>query len=598
MSSPSDPARPPASGKSLLRALAHLRTHGRDALGALCSLLLVTLGSLVSPQLIRIAIDQGIAQRNVRAILYATLGLLGIAAVRGLFNFLEGYLAERASQGVAFDLRELLFAKIQRLSFSYYDQVQTGQLLTRVTNDVEQIRTFAGSGVIQLVNAALMLVGTASLLFSMNWRLTLVALTIVPAILAILFVFVRKVGPLFGQIQQTLGQLNTVLQEDLTGLKVVRAFAREEHERARFSTVNDALLNKNLETVGTFANHFPFIFLCSNVGTLLVVWFGGWQIFGGHLTIGALIAFNTYLAFLLMPLFMLGFLSAGISRAGASAARVYEVLDAPVDVADAPNARALGPLEGAIAFEDVHFRYPGGEQPILKGVTFRVEPGQTVALLGTTGSGKSTLSSLVPRFYDPTQGRVLIDGQDVREVTLGSLRSQVGVVLQDALLFSGTVRENIAYGRPDAPLAEVEAAARAAQAEEFIRELPQGYETVIGERGIGLSGGQRQRLAIARALLVQPRILILDESTSAVDAGTEGLILEALDRLLREGRHTAFVIAQRLSTVRAADGILVLDQGRIAAQGTHEELLRTSELYNEILGSQLTDAQVGQGSAA
>lgn len=576
----------------LLRALSHLRTHWRDSLGALLSLLLVTAASLVSPQLIQIAIDEGVARKNVHALLYATLGLLGVAAVRGVFNFLEGYLAERASQGVAFDLRELLFAKIQRLSFSYFDQVETGQLLTRVTNDVEQIRTFAGAGVIQLFNAALMLVGTATLLVWMNWRLALVALAIVPAILAILGMFIRKVRPKFGEVQQTLGKLNSILQEDLTGLKVVRAFAREGHERSRFEAVNQALLAKILETIRLFAGHFPFVFLCANLGTLGVIGFGGWQVMGGGLSVGALIAFNTYLAFLLMPLFMIGFLSAGLSRAGASAKRVYEVLDAPVDVADAEGAQPLGPLEGAIAFEDVHFRYPGSEQEILKGVSFRVEPGQTVALLGTTGSGKSTLSSLVPRFYDPTKGTVRVDGRDLREVTLGSLRSQVGVVLQDALLFSGTVRENIAYGRPDAPLPEVEAAARAAQAEEFIRELPQGYETVIGERGIGLSGGQRQRLAIARALLVQPRILILDESTSAVDAGTEGLILAALDRLLREGRHTAFVIAQRLSTVRAADAILVLDQGKIAAQGTHEELLRTSELYNEILGSQLKDAQV------
>ena len=583
-----DPRSTPGGGKALLRALGNLRAHRKDAAGALASLILVTAASLVSPQLIRIAIDDGIARRHTRAILFATLALVGVAAVRGLFNFLQGFLAERASQGVAFDLREALFAQIQRLSFSYYDQAQTGQLLTRVTNDVEQIRGFAGGGVIQLSNALLMLVGTAALLFSMNWRLTLVALLIVPAIIAILFRFIRLVGPLFGQIQQTLGQLNTVLQEDLTGLKVVRAFAREPHEAERFGRINQVLLEKNLQTVSAFSNHFPFVFLCSNLGTLAVVWFGGWEVFGHRLTIGALIAFNTYLAFLVMPLFMIGFLSAAISRAGASAKRVYEVLDAPVDVADAPDAHPLGPVEGAIVFEDVRFRYPGSEQEILRGVSFSAAPGQTVALLGTTGSGKSTLSSLIPRFYDPTAGAVRVDGRDLREVTLASLRSQIGVVLQDALIFSGTVRENIAYERPDAPLEEVIAAARAAQAEEFISQLPNGYDTVVGERGIGLSGGQRQRLAIARALLVQPRILILDESTSAVDAGTEGLILAALDRLLREGRHTAFVIAQRLSTVRKADRILVLDRGRIAAQGTHEELLQTSELYNELLGSQLT----------
>jgi ATP-binding cassette subfamily B protein len=302
--------------------MGHLRRHRRDALGALLSLLLVTAASLVGPQLVRLAIDEGIAGRRPRMIVFATVALVGVAALRGLFNFFQGYLAERASQGVAFDLREALFEQIQRLSFSYYDQVHTGQLLTRVTNDVEQIRGFAGSGVIQLFNAALMLAGTAALLFAMNWRLALLALLIVPLIVTILLRFIRRVGPLFGKAQQTLGQLNSVLQEDLTGLRVVRAFAQEEREARRFGEVNESLLATNLETVRVFSNHFPFVFLCSNLGTVLVVWFGGWQVIGGKLTVGALIAFNTYLAFLLMPLFMLGFLSAALSRAGASASRV------------------------------------------------------------------------------------------------------------------------------------------------------------------------------------------------------------------------------------------------------------------------------------
>ncbi|HET8627177.1 MAG TPA: ABC transporter ATP-binding protein [Thermomicrobiales bacterium] len=584
---PGGPPSQPGGGKALRRALAYLKTYWRDTLGALIALIFVTVANLISPQLIRIAIDDGIARHRTAAIVAATVGLVAVAVVRGLFNFVQGYLAERASQGVAYDLRDALFAKIQRLSFSYYDQVQTGQLLTRVTNDVEQIRTFAGAGVIQLCNAVIMLVGSAALLFALNWKLTLAALTIVPAIVLILMTFIRRVGPLFVQVQQTLGQLNTVLQEDLTGLRVIRSFVREDYESERYRRVNDALLTKNLQTVRLFSNNFPFVFFCSSIGTLIVIWYGGWQVIGGALTIGGLIAFNTYLSFLLFPLFTIGFQSAGISRAGASALRVFEVLDAPVEVHDRPGARPLGEIAGRVAFEDVHFRYPGSEREILRGVAFTAEPGQTVAILGTTGSGKSTVINLIPRFYDPTAGRVTIDGRDVRDVTLASLRSQIGVALQETLLFSGTVRDNIAYGRPDATQEEVEAAARAAQADEFIRELPRGYATVVGERGIGLSGGQRQRIAIARALLVDPRILILDESTSAVDAGTEALILDALDRLLRAGRHTAFVIAQRLSTVRDADLVLVVDDGRIAAQGTHEELLAESELYNEILGSQL-----------
>ncbi|CAA9562962.1 MAG: Heterodimeric efflux ABC transporter, permease/ATP-binding subunit 1, partial [uncultured Thermomicrobiales bacterium] len=543
--------------------------------------------NLAAPQLIRLAIDSGIAERRGRAIALAVAGLVAVALLRGLFTFLQGFLAERASQGVAYDLRDTLFTKIERLGFSYYDKSQAGQLLTRLTSDVEQIRTFAGSGVVQIAAAVVMLIGTTILLLELNWRLALVALITIPAIFALLAGFVRRIGPLFGQIQATLGRLNTVLQEDLAGIRVIRAFAREEYETLRYRKVNDELLDKNLQAVGLFSNNFPFVFLLANLGTLAVIWYGGLETIAGRLSVGELIAFNTYLGFLLFPVLTIGFQASGIPRAGASALRVFEILDAPVEITDGPGAVPLPPIQGRVAFEGVDFRYPGDDRDILRGVTFAVEPGQTVALLGTTGSGKSTLVNLLPRFYDVTAGRVTIDGHDVREVTLASLRGQIGIVLQEALLFSGTVRDNIAYGRPGATDEEVEAAARAAQANEFIRALPQGYATIVGERGVGLSGGQRQRIAIARALLVDPRLLILDDSTSAVDAGTEAAIQEALDRLMRDAERTVFVIAQRISTVRDADLILVLDGGRIAARGTHDELLRDSELYNDILGSQL-----------
>jgi ATP-binding cassette subfamily B protein len=310
-------------------------------------------------------------------------------------------------------------------------------------------------------------------------------------------------------------------------------------------------------------------------------------IFRDKLSLGELLAFNSYLGFLMMPIMTLGFIAAQISRAGASALRVFELLDTQVEVADKTGATSLPPVQGRVEFRDVRFRYAGSEREILRGVSFVAEPGQLVAILGTTGSGKSTIINLLPRFYDATGGAVLLDGHDVREVTLSSLRSQIGVVLQDALLFSGTVRENIAYGRPEATREQIEAAAQAAQAAEFISGLPQGYDTVVGERGVGLSGGQRQRLAIARALLTDPRLLILDDSTSAVDAETEAAIQGALDRLMRGANRTAIVIAQRISTVRDADLILVLDEGKVVAQGTHEQLLASSPLYNEILGSQL-----------
>jgi ATP-binding cassette subfamily B protein len=573
-----------------------LRSHKGGAFGAFLALLLASAASLTTPQLIRIAIDEGIAPRSMNVILLAVGGLVGAALLRGLFQFLQGYLAERASQGVAYDLRNDLFAKIERLGFGYYDRVETGQLVTRLTSDVEQIRSFVGSGVVQLAAAAVMLLGTTALLFWTEWRLALMALSIVPVIFVLLLRFVRRIGPLFREVQQTLGRLNSVLQEDLAGIRVIRTFAREDYEGAHYRSVNHELLDRNLETVRTFSNNFPFVFLVANFGTLIIILFGGLQVIGRSLTIGELVAFNTYLGFLLFPILTIGFLAAQISRAGASSQRVFEVLDAPLEVQDKPDAVTLPPVSCRVEFGGVSFRYPGSERDTLHDISFVAEPGQTVAILGTTGSGKSTLVNLIPRFYDVTEGSVRLDGHDVRDVTLSSLRSQIGVVLQSSLLFSGPVRDNIAYGRPDASQEEVAAAARAAQADEFIRALPDGYDTVIGERGIGLSGGQRQRIAIARALLVDPRLLILDDSTSAVDAETEAAIQEALDRMMRESHRTVFVIAQRISTVRDADLILVLDGGEIATMGTHEELLSTSELYNEILGSQVLTEPVGAGA--
>ncbi len=584
---PSGATQPPGSGKALRRALAFLGRYRREAAGALGALVAVSATNLITPQFIRIAIDQGITPHHRGAVIGAVIGLLLMALLRGLFSFLQGYLAERASQGVAYDLRETLFAQLQRLSFNYYDKVATGQLITRVTNDVEQIRGFAGTGIVQIAAALAMLVGSTVLLFLLNWRLALVSLATIPAIVWLLVGFVRRIGPLFGRVQGNLDRLNGILREDLAGARTIRAFGREGYESTRYDAVNEQVLDTNLATVRAISNNFPFVFFFANLGTLTVIWYGGSQVIGGSLSVGELVAFNTYLGFLLNPILTIGFQAAGISRAAASAARVFEVIDTPIDVREEPEAYALPPIDCCVEMHDVRFRYPGSDREILRGVTFRAEPGQTVAILGTTGSGKSTLVNLLPRFYDVTEGSVTLDGHDVRRLTLSSIRSQIGIVLQETLLFGGSVRDNIAYGKPDATEEQIVAAARDAQADEFIRALPDGYATRVGERGVGLSGGQRQRIAIARALLVDPRLLILDDSTSAVDAGTEAALLETLDRLMRDHRRTAIVIAQRLSTVRDADLILVLDEGRIAAQGTHEQLRRESALYNEILGSQL-----------
>jgi len=576
--------------KSLRRALIYLRPYWLITLGALFSLLLVTAASLLSPQILRLVIDSGIRAGNQQTLIWATGALIGVAIARGLFSFTQGFWSEKASQSAAYEMRNALFSKLEHLSFSYHDQAQTGQLMTRITSDVEQVRSFIGAGLLQVVSAIALLLGSLVALFSTNWRLASISLLTIPAMAVIIIRFLRIVRPLFGQVQKKLGALNTVLQENLVGIRVVQAFAREEYEANRYTTLNDELLSANMQTIRGLASSFPLIFLVSNLGTLAVIWFGGHQVIGGTLSLGELVAFNTYLSLLIMPIMMLGMIVAQLSRAGVSAERIFEVLDTQSEVANRPGARVLPAVKGRVAFEQVSFRYAGGEDKVLDGVSFTAEPGQTIAIMGMTGSGKSTIINLIPRFYDPTAGRVTIDGHDVRDLTLESLRDQIGIVLQDTTLFSGTIRDNIAYGRPDASDAEVEAAARAAQAHEFIAAFPDGYATIVGERGVGLSGGQKQRIAIARALLRDPRILILDDSTSAVDAETEYQIQTALNHLMH-GR-TAFVIAQRISTVRNADLILLLDGGRIAAQGTHDELLRTSALYGEIIDSQFGGNQI------
>ncbi len=578
--------------KSLSRAVRYLWPYRLTAAAALLSLLLVSAANLASPQFLRLAIDRGIVQREWTALLAAAAGLLAVAAFRGLFTFLQGYLSEKTSQGAAYDMRNDIYAKLQSLSFSFHDQAQTGQLMTRVTSDVDLVRQFVGQGFLQLVAAVVMLAGSAAILLAMNWRLALAALAIVPFVFLVMGRFIRTVQPLFRQVQARLGALNTILQENLAGVRVVKAFAREMHEIERFGEANRALLAENLRATWAASSTFPVIFSMANLGTLIVIWYGGNEVIGGSLTLGELVAFNGYLSFLMFPIFMLGMIAANMTRAAASAQRVFEVLDVESEVQELPGAGSLPPIRGRVAFEDVSFRYAGAEHDALSHISFVAEPGETVAIVGTTGSGKSTIINLIPRFYDVRSGRVTIDGHDVRDVTLESLRSQIGIVLQETVLFSGTIRENIAYGVPEATREQVEAAARVAQAHDFIMEQPQGYDTRIGEGGVGLSGGQMQRIAIARALLLNPRVLILDDSTSSVDAETEYQIQRAMDGLLK-GR-TSFIIAQRISSVRNADRILVLDGSHLVAGGSHEELLATSALYAEIVASQLREDARGE----
>jgi ATP-binding cassette subfamily B protein len=531
-----------------------------------------------------------------RGLLYAGLLILAFAIMRGFFAFEQTFMSERLSQSLAFDFRNDLYAKIQRLSFSYHDRNQTGQLMIRATDDVEKVRLFIGQGLLMTVQALALLIGTLVLLMLTNVKLMLTILPVLPAAIVVFIIFGRTAQPMFTKVQIKLSHLNTVLQENLAGIKVVKAFVREPEQQARFDQSAESLMQQQIAVSRLFSFLFPVVFLIANIGQAVVLYFGGKQIIFGTLSFGEWEKFSLYLIYVFLPLGMLGMIIAQMSSAGASAKRIFEILDTQNEVIDKPGATDLSVVQGRVAFDHVSFRYFGGGEPVLNDVDFSVEPGQTVALLGATGSGKSSIINLIPRFYDPTAGQVLIDGRDVREVTIESLRAQIGIVLQDTTLFSGSVRDNIAFGRPDASMEDVIAAANAAAAHEFIMSFPEGYDTPVGERGATLSGGQKQRIAIARALLMDPRILILDDSTSSVDFITEVQIQKALDRLM-QGR-TSFVIAQRISTVRNADLILVLDRGRVVASGTHAALMEDSPIYAEIYNSQLVeDAQVAAAPA-
>ena len=574
--------------QNIWRGLRYLLPYQKLAAGALLSMLITTAANLYIPQLYQQLIDGGIVTKDWNGILIATGGLLVVTIVRGIFNFTNAYWAETASQSLAYDLRNQLFAKLENLSFSYHDTHNTGQLMTRATSDVEGVRTFYATGILQLVSALITFIGSIAILFFTDWVLALAAMAVLPIIVLVFVMIFSRMGPLFGNVQKNLGLLNNILQENIEGVRVVKGFTAEERELSRYNAQNDILYNLNLNIVNIFSLGFPTIFFLANIATLIVIWFGGNRVMADQLSLGTLIAFNSYLAYLIQPIFQMGMISQQLARAQASGGRIFEVLDAEVEISNTHEPVVVdGRFKGQVAFEDVHFHYPGMAAGTLYDISLDVKPGGTVALLGPTGSGKSSILNLISRFYDVTEGAVRIDGRDVREYELDSLRHNVGVVLQDVNLAAGTIRENICYGEPGAPDANVEFVAKLAQAHDFITQMTDGYETVLGEGGSGLSGGQRQRIAIARALLVKPSVLIFDDSMSAVDAETEQKLREALAPIL--AKVTAFIIAQRISTVRAADLILVVQEGRIVARGTHDELIASSPLYADIVHSQLSE---------
>jgi ABC-type multidrug transport system fused ATPase/permease subunit len=580
------------TGRILLRCLKYLRSYWPLVAGGYLCLLVINGLALVMPQFIRWIVDRGIRDQDAHLLTHSVLALLGLALIKGGLTFVEGRWVEMASQNVAYELRNAIHRKLSSLSFSYHDRTETGQLLSRTIEDVERIRFLTGRALLRVAEASTLFLGTTCALMLMNPHLAALALITTPLLGYRALVFGRHYRPLSLEIQQQLAVLTTRLEQNLRGARVIKAFAQEAAEITRFDEENDRWFGLATQIARLQAVNLPMMDLIANGGLVFVIWYGGRLVIRDELTLGELVAFSTYMAQLVQPIRRLGFVVSAVAQAAASGERIFEILDAESQVRDAPNAHPLPRSNGHIRFEEVSFAYFSHHQ-VLDNISFEAKPGQVIALLGATASGKSSIINLIPRFYDPTSGRIMVDGHDIRSVTLNSLRDQVGIVLQETTLFAATIRENIIFGRPDASTDEIIAAAQAAQAHSFIAQMPQGYDTPVGERGVTLSGGQKQRIAIARALLKDPRILILDDATSSVDTETEQMIQQALAHLMR-GR-TAFIIAHRLSTVRAADLILVLDRGRIAAQGTHKELLRTSGLYADIYYRQLRPQEVTGG---
>ncbi len=572
--------------RSALRLATYLKPYRKWALLAPLLMLLEVAMDLTQPRLIQRIVDEGIAQGDMNLVLRTGLLMLGLAAIGALGGMSNGVAAEQVVQGAGADLREALFRKVQSLSFGNLDHLGTGPLVTRLTNDVTQIQEATMMMLRMAARSPFLMAGSLIMAILTSPQLAYLPLVLILLEVIVVMLVVRRATPLFTQMQTRLDALNEVMQENLAGVRLVKAFARADHEQERFGGANERLAWQAITAMRTSASMFPFMMITVNLGVVGVLWFGGVEVTRGTMQVGQIIAFVNYLLTTLFSLMMVSQLVIQFARAGASANRIAEVLDSEPWVQDRPDAlRELTP-RGRVAFEDVTFGYDGnGSEAVLRGISFVAEPGETVALLGTTGAGKSSLVHLIPRFYDVTEGRVTLDGVDVRDVSQETLRRHIGVALQEAVLFSGTIRDNIRYGRPEATDDEVVAAAKAAQAHDFILSFPEGYDTILGQRGVNLSGGQKQRLAIARALLVKPAVLILDDSTSAVDVETEGKIQEALEEQMKH--CTSLVIAQRVSTVLSADKILILDEGRIAAEGTHETLLKASPIYREICESQL-----------
>ena len=571
----------------LVKLAAFVRPYWRRAALALALLTALIFMELAIPRLIQRIIDEGIGQHDQRVVIQTAILMLGVSLVSALFAIGNNILSVHVAESVARDLREALFTRIQTFSFANLDEQNTGQLMVRLTSDVNAVQRVVLISLRIGTRAPLLMVGSLILMISTSRTLALTMLPLLAVTSVIIVFFVIRMEPLFRSVQHKLDSLNTVLQENIAGARLVKSFVRADYEVKRFDTASEAFTERSVRVMQIMSSMSPVLTMCVNIGMVIVIWIGGIHSIEGEMSVGQIVAFTNYLLTTMTPLIMMTILSNMWASGIVSARRINEVLDTVPDIKDAPDAMGLPEAtQGRLVFENVSFHYHDmTAESVLEGINLTVEPGQTVAFLGSTGAGKSTLINLVPRFYDVSAGRILLDGIDIRKLRQDSLLSQIGIVPQETILFSGTVRDNIRYGVPDVNDAEVVAAAEAAQAHPFIISLSKGYDTHIEERGTNLSGGQKQRIAIARALLTRPKFLILDDSTSAVDSETETRIQDAVESQLR--RHTTLVVAQRISTVLKADKIVVLDKGRIAAEGTHPELMKSSPIYREIFESQL-----------
>jgi ATP-binding cassette subfamily B protein len=549
---------------------------------------LSTAFALIVPWLLAWVVDTGVRQGQTGTLLLAAGAVLLTSSLRGLFAYGQGYLSQRASQLVAYDLRNRLYAHMQTLSFSFHDDAETGQLMSRLTADIEAVRNSLVLGYLRVLIVVITFGAVTVILAALDWQLALVTLLCVPVLIVLATRVARRLRPVWDQVQNETGVLSTIMQESLNGRRVVLSFAREDHEIEKFDAQNRDLRNLNLSALRLSAWNQPLMLLTLNVVTVLTLWVGGAAVIGGRLSLGVLVAATQYALLLGTPVRSFGYMITWLMRGVSGGKRIFEVLDTAPTIVDPPGAVALETVAGHVRFEHVSFRYSQGPE-ILRDISIDAHPGQVIALLGTTGSGKSTLLSLLPRFYDVTGGRITVDGHDIREIQHVALRRQIGFVLQDVFLFNATLRENIALGVPDATEEQIEAAARVARVHDFALSLPDGYDTWVGERGVTLSGGQKQRVAIARTILRDPRILILDDSTSSVDMETEYLIQEALEVVMR-GR-TTFVVASRLRTVKRADEILVLERGQIVERGTHERLQLADGAYRRLYDAQLREQE-------